>query len=128
VNVVNHPPHYQGKKKKEATKSMIEVIRYKPVNKGALQAMIEIKVEKWGGFIIRDIAYFEKGSERWVSMPSKSYEKDGQKKYFPYMAFNDQKMDQAFKNKVVEAIQIYVKAHDVTGKTQSAYAEEQVPF
>jgi DNA-binding cell septation regulator SpoVG len=111
-------------------KSMIEVIRYKPVNKGSLQAMIEIKVNKWGGFIIREIAYFEKGGECWVSMPSRMYEKDGQKKYFSYMTFGDQQMDQAFKNKIVEAIQAFVKSNpDVKGKALSAdYADEKVPF
>lgn len=37
---------------------------------------------------IRNVLYFEKGSRRWISFPSKEYEKDGEKKQRHYVVFH----------------------------------------
>lgn len=87
---------------------MIQVIKYKAINKNTLQAMIDIKVPKWGNFIIRDISYFKRSDQRWVSMPSRQYEKDGEKKYYSYNMFEDLATMKQFQEKIMEALDEYV--------------------
>lgn len=88
---------------------MIEVIKYKPVNKNALVGILDIKIPKWGNFIIRDISYFQKGNQRWVSMPARAYEKDGEKKYYVYNLFEDINVMKKFQENIIEALGIYFR-------------------
>jgi hypothetical protein len=75
----------------------IEIINYKEINKGALKATCDVKMVKWGNFIIRGLAIFEKDGSRWVSFPSKEYEKDGKKKWFPHCYFETDNMAEIFR-------------------------------
>ena len=76
---------------------MIEITEFKALNKPALKAQVSIKMPKWGGFIIEQITVFEKDGARWISFPSKEYEKDGKKKYFQYNRFDTPEMSDTFR-------------------------------
>jgi hypothetical protein len=88
---------------------MIEIIQYKPVNKGNLQGFLSIKIQKWGNFIIRDMAFFKKNDQKWVSFPQKSYEKDGATKYVSLNLFEDPTTSKSFQEKVLEALEEVIK-------------------
>lgn len=112
----------------------MEITAYKPIKKGTLEAIVSVSVPKWGDFIIREMCYFVKGSQQWVSFPSKMYEHNGEKKYWSYMAFKDQSTDKVFKDKVVAAIQGHVALNGDEQFPKSANAPSQqqensdVPF
>jgi hypothetical protein len=105
---------------------MFEITHYKPINKGSLQGTFNLKVLKWGNFIIRDMSYFVKGEKKWVSFPSRIYQKDGETKYFPYMAFEDQEMQKTFQSKVMEALEAVIKTESPRVITDMQQGE--IPF
>lgn len=82
----------------------IECVRFTPVNKGTLLGYAKIFVPKWG-VEIDGITLHEKNNARWVSMPSKPYEKDGETKYAPYLRFREKTHYDIFCQKVKEAVQ-----------------------
>lgn len=114
----------------------MEIITYKPVKKGTLEAIITISVPKWGDFIIRDLCYFSKGVQQWVSFPSKMYETNGEKKYWPYLAFKDQINERAFKDKVTQAVKDHIARYGEdlyppsapTPQTKFVQEDSDVPF
>lgn len=84
--------------------SQIECVRYTPVNKGTLLGFAKIYVPKWG-IEIDGITFHEKNGAKWVAMPSKPYEKDGEKKYAPYFRFREKEHYDLFCQRVKEAIE-----------------------
>ncbi len=89
---------------------MITIVKYNPSKNpsGVLQGTFSINVEKFGNLEIRNMSYFQKGSQKWITFPSKDYEKDGQKKYFPFLHFKEAKTMDAFSKKVLEALEMYL--------------------
>ena len=75
----------------------IEILNYKPVNKGFLIGTCDIKMLQWGNFIISPITVFEKNGQRWFTFPSREYEKEGQKKWFQHCKFETEQMSEAFR-------------------------------
>ncbi len=50
-------------------------------------ATFSIKFPDWFGLTIKDMNYFVKGNNRWISFPQKMFEVDGEKKYFSFVSF-----------------------------------------
>lgn len=82
----------------------MQILNYKPINKGVLVANFDLKVKKFGDLIIRKCVLFQKGSNRWFSFPTDRVEKDGETKYYPYIYFEDKKLKEAFNDKVMQAL------------------------
>jgi hypothetical protein len=93
---------------------------YRPMAKGTLTAFLTLEVPKWG-VEIRDCAYHVKGDQRWVSLPSKQFELNGEKKYAPYIKFATEELRDAFTRKALEAIDAHLAVPGVE-------AEEELPF
>lgn len=107
--------------------SMIVIENYKEINKGALIAKFNAIIPKWGDFIIHEMCYFKKDSKRWVTYPQREYEKDGQKKYFQYNGFKDMKMNDTFKNKILESIDEYLKKNPSSQQQPELFNNEPEP-
>jgi len=105
---------------------MIEITHYKPIANSTKQATFSIKIPKWGNFLIRELSLFQKGSQRWISFPSRTYEADGKKKYFSFNSFEDQKMMHAFQEKIMEALDKHIQANPAPA--QVPISEEEIPF
>lgn len=84
---------------------MIEITKWKAINKNSLVAIFDVKIQKWGGFMIREMTLFQKDSQKWIGFPSKVYEKDNEKKYFAFNMFETKEMALKFQEKVLEAIE-----------------------
>jgi len=97
---------------------------WREVDKGALKAGFSAYIENWKLYI-RDMAYFEKDGKRWVNMPSRKYEADGETKYFNYVRF-EKEVQERFNQAVLDAIGDQIKKEpqqaDMLGE------EEIVPF
>jgi hypothetical protein len=103
----------------------MQIIDYKPVQKGFLEATFTIKLTAFAGLIIRDMAYFIKGTSRWLAFPSKMYEKDGKKKYWAYVAFETPEADEVFKKQILSALDDHIRnARTVSPQPDDA----NVPF
>ena len=66
----------------------MEILNYKPINKGFLVGKFDLQIPEWGKLTICECTLFEKDGKRWISLPSKQYEKDGQKKHFNLIRFD----------------------------------------
>jgi len=103
-------------------KPMIECIKYTPVNKNTCLGFATVYVDKWD-IEINSIALHQKDGKRWISLPFREYEEEGQKKrYAPYFRFR--KPDN-FK-KFTEAVKAAIDKHALT-HAEPPKAEEQ-PF
>ena len=86
---------------------MIEITKYTSVGKGAIVGKFDIVVPKWGGFFIREVLLMQKGSARWISLPSKQYESEGKKKFYHYNGFQEDKMLKSFQDQVMKSLDEY---------------------
>lgn len=83
---------------------MIQVIEWRPANRKTFQGHFDIIIPKWGGFIICDMRYFKKDNKRWISFPSKKFEKDGKIGYYNYCKFHAACVNKLFNEKVLDAL------------------------
>lgn len=96
----------------------MEIISYKAINKGMLQGSIALKIPtQWGELIIYDISVFMKDGNRWISFPSKTYEKEGEKKYFQYNRFENRENSDAFQKDVLKHLDAFIEKQVITVKT-----------
>ena len=109
---------------------MIEVIKHKTIENSSLKAVFDIKIPKWGNFIIRELKLFEKDGNFWVSFPSKEYEKDGKKKYYELNCFEDIETKSKFEKQIIEAINSHVPTslETQTSKKYNPQDITKVPF
>ena len=85
---------------------MVTCTRYRPVNKGCIIGTCNIVIPTWG-IEFFDITLFENGNQRWVTFPSRQYERDGKKNYMPYFRFQNKTDAEMFADKVFEAVARY---------------------
>ena len=104
---------------------MIEILKFEMVNKGALVARFSVKMQKWGGLVIRDCTLFESGDKRWINLPSKEYEAEGKKKYAPYLIYEDRETNDKFKEAIMNAALEMRNKHSAPAQRD---AFEDVPF
>ena len=101
---------------------MITVIKYTPINKGVLVGFVDIFVEKWG-LEVYGIQLFQKNGKRWINFPSRTYEKEGEKKYLPYLRFKESIHFEEFSKQVMVAIE-----KDSEERFNKTPQEEEVQF
>lgn len=102
---------------------MIEILNFKKIDKNTLKGSCEIRLPKCGGMIIGDICYFQDGNKDWVTMPSKQYESEGKRKYWPYIRFEDKDTNERFKRSICDAIREYLSKN-----VQQVNVEHNLPF
>lgn len=111
---------------------MIEITHYKSINKNSLIATFSVKMQKWGNFQIRDCTLFQKGSQRWMSYPSRKYNADGKDKYFAFCGFEDRETNEAFQKKVLDAVDKYLitnpQPQDPTAQMKYISTDDEIPF
>jgi len=65
-------------------------------------------VEYPAGLQIRNWTLYEKNGKRWLTAPSREYEKDGKKKYFPLVGYEDKEANDQFLGRVMEALKEFL--------------------
>ncbi len=61
------------------------------------------------GMVINDCRYFVKADSRWIAMPQRQYEKDGEKRYYNLVTFNTPTEIKEFNGKVLEVLDAHLK-------------------
>ena len=101
----------------------MECIKYHAVEKGTLQAFVDIFIPKWG-VEIYGLKIFMKDGKKWVGFPSKEYQGDnGEKKYSPYFRFPNKEHQDAFFKKVLDAVSKFCN-----DKPRGETKQEEFPF
>jgi|SRR6185369_1365845 len=90
----------------------MEIIKYRSVNKGTLVGKLDLKIPKWGNFIIRDITFFQQDNKKWITFPSQQFEVEGQKKYKSYNLFEEASTMKLFQAQVLKALDEYFKKNN----------------
>jgi hypothetical protein len=84
----------------------MKIVNYQEINKGAVIAKFDVRIDQWGGMVIKDCAVIQKkeGEGRFVGLPSKQYQaKDGSTKNYSLISF-EKAMQQRFQSKCLELI------------------------
>lgn len=103
-------------KNKETT--MLEVLNIEAVNKGSLLCKCDVRIIPWQ-MTLRGICVFEKGQNRWITLPSKEFDDNmtGAKKYVEMIPFDTDSVKQRFRNQIMGAIDKYLKENpEMKGK------------
>jgi len=82
----------------------MKIKNLKMIKKKSLVSKFTVYLDRMG-ISINDCNYFDNGENQWISMPSRQYEKDGEKKYFG-LVYIDKEKKEAFD---AEAIPMVLK-------------------
>ena len=97
---------------------MIECTNFKSYQKGSLQGFADIFVPAWG-VEIKGLSLFMKDGKRWITFPAKEYENtSGEKKFIPYINFQNKEYMYGFAKQTKEAIDKWCKENE-ENKTES---------
>lgn len=69
----------------------------------SLKAIARIKIVDWG-LIINDVKMFQKDGRYWCAFPDKEYMKEGQKKYYKFLSFEDAEVGKKIMEMAVQCI------------------------
>ena len=91
--------------------SKISIIDYRPIGKGALVAVFDMRLNQTS-MVFRECKLFRKQDTgaRWIVLPQKSWKgDDGKLKYAALVEFEDKAMGKRFQDAVLAALDAYLK-------------------
>ena len=86
----------------------IECLDYRAHESGALKGFANFYVPKMG-IEIYGCGLFQKNGRRWLSLPSREGEQDGEKKYFQIMRFREKSHAEAFLKACMTALDEWIQ-------------------
>lgn len=106
---------------------MIEIRNINPINKGSLLATCDVYIAPWK-LTLCEVKIFEKGANRWVTMPSKEFVNEaGEKKYTELLVFDNEAIKNRFRSQVLQAVDAYIKTNPDL-KPEDIIKDEELPF
>jgi len=108
----------------------MKIINYKNIDKGTLKAQFTVVFEKMGLNITCTL--MQKENSRWIGMPSRPFEKDGQTKY-QWLTWFEKDMHKRFEDAVTKLLDEgkYEMAERSAPKPEvapSAFTDDDIPF
>lgn len=85
----------------------ITVANWRPFEKNTLRGFISLTTP--AGLVINGVTLHEKGDSRWVSMPAKQYEKDGETGWAPVVEFATKDARERFQAAALAAVDEYLR-------------------
>lgn len=92
---------------KYGVEHMIEVSNINPVMKNSLLATCTVHIKPWKLYL-HEVTIFEKGANRWVGMPSRQFEQNGEKKYVELITFEGDAVKKRFRDQICQAVDKYL--------------------
>jgi hypothetical protein len=84
------------------------VLDWKSIAKGSLRGAFSIELGT--GLIIKNCTVFESGGQRWISLPSRQYQKpDGRKGYSAYVDFKSKALKDKFQQQALAAVDRFLR-------------------
>jgi len=105
---------------------MITILNFKEKSgSGALQATFSISfpTKNWGTLTFNELTLFKKDNQRWISFPSKQYEKDGVKKYYSYIFADNENL----KRDILKAVDDSLHKQSPSVKSVPDMASQFIP-
>jgi hypothetical protein len=105
----------------------MKIQNYRVIDKGSCKASFEIFIEQWGLHIL--CVLMDKNGSRWLSMPARPFEKDGQKKY-QWLTWFEKDHHKRLEEAVIKLIDAgqYEKVPEVNIPTQTEASVKDVVF
>lgn len=105
----------------------MKILKYKQVNSGSLTGVLNLD-DPASPYIVNDIKVFQKGDGRWIQMPSKEYEVNGERRFFPYNHFRSREEKDQYTRRVLDALDEYCKANPPQEEPKQQMSFDEVPF
>lgn len=87
---------------------MIEIKNVKPLRKGSLLAVCDVRIVPWQ-ITIHDVKIFQKGINTWINLPSVEFTtKTGEVKHKDMVSFDNDDVLKRFRNQVMPYITSYL--------------------
>lgn len=107
---------------------MIDVQNINKIGKGSLLATCDVRIIPWK-LILHEVKIFEKGTNRWLGMPSREFVNDaGEKKYIDLITFDDEAVKNRFRSQIMGAIDKYLAANPDMKPEPVITEDQEVPF
>jgi hypothetical protein len=107
---------------------MIEVSNINPINKGDVLASVSVHIKPWK-LKLHEVLVFQKGLNRWVSLPTRKYEdKEGVTKYQKLMEFDDTGAEKRFRDQIMQAVDAYIQRNGDLLPEDVVKEDEPLPF
>lgn len=105
---------------------MIEVVSVKPINKGDCIASVSVHIKPWK-LKLNEVMVMQKGVNRWLNLPQRKYEVNGESKYAKLFEFDDTAIENRFRDQVLKSIDEYIEQHgDLV--PEDVIKDEPLPF
>ncbi len=107
---------------------MIEIKNIVPIKKGALLARCDVRIVPWKT-TLHEVKIFEKGANRWITMPAKEFTNEmGEKKYTELVSFDDEATKNRFRSQIMGAIDKYLAENPDLTPEDVIKADDELPF
>lgn len=107
---------------------MLEVTNIQAVNKGSLLCKCDVHIKPWQ-MTLREICVFEKGTNRWIALPSKETDDGfGGKKFNEMIVFDTDAVKNRFRNQIMGAIDKFLKENPEMKAPDVIKEDDGLPF
>ena len=107
---------------------MLEVQNINPIQKGTLLATCDVHIIPWK-MTLHEIKVFEKGTNRWLGMPSKEFTSDtGEKKYTDLVTFDNEGVKNRFRSQIMGAIDKFLAENPEMKPEDIIKPDDEIPF
>lgn len=107
---------------------MLEVQNINAINKGSLLATCDVHIIPWK-LTLHEIKIFEKGTNRWLGMPSREYNTEmGEKKYIDLITFDNEGIKNRFRSQIMGAIDKYLAENPDMKPENVVNEDDELPF
>lgn len=102
----------------------MEIHNFRVVNHKTIKASFNVYIPEFGLYLNK-MKLFSTQNGKFVNAPSELYEKDGEKKYFPYYCFEKER-NKKFNEKVMELLKPLMS--QIKESSDGAPKQEKPPF
>lgn len=106
---------------------MIDIISVNPINKGDVLASVSVAIRPWK-LKIHEVIVIQKGVNRWVNLPQRKYESNGETKYKPLLEFDDNAVEKRFRDQILKAVDEYILRNGDLVPEDVVKKDEPFPF
>ena len=107
---------------------MFECVRYSPINKSSCLGVATVFIPKWN-VELSGVSLHQKEGKRWVNLPARVVEENGEKKYYPYVKFRERENKDKFCEKIKDAIDVYIlKQETAEIEKMPEINDDEIPF
>ena len=103
---------------------------FKKVDKGVLKYSFDIHFENFG-LTVRSCCFMDNGTNQWIQFPQRSYEENGEKKYFNYLFWEKERLlelTRQVKNMIPEMLVQSEVRTDPWARQDKMFNDQDIPF